>query len=92
MNLFSDFHCTYFAMFMEISYFLLGVLFLWFYLSIFRLLSLADGVTANNLTEMLMGSLELKGRLNKNGIASKLLCFGADGCSAFQGRKNRITE
>jgi hypothetical protein len=57
----------------------------------FRLLRLEDGATANNLIEMLMGSLELKGGLDKNGIASKLLCFGANGCSAFQGSKNGVT-
>jgi hypothetical protein len=52
---------------------------------------LADGATANNLTDMLMNSLELKGGLDKAAIAAKLLCFGADGCSAFQGSKNGIT-
>jgi hypothetical protein len=52
---------------------------------------LADGATANNLTDMLMGSLEVKGGLDKEVVASKLICFGADGCSVFQGSRNGIT-
>jgi hypothetical protein len=54
------------------------------------MVDLADGTTANNLTDMLMSSLELKGGLDKATIVSKLVYFGADGCSAFQGRKNGI--
>jgi hypothetical protein len=56
-----------------------------------NLLTFTDGGTANNLTDMLIGALELKGGLDKDAIASKLLCFGADGCSAFQGSKNGVT-
>jgi hypothetical protein len=52
---------------------------------------LADGATANNLTNMLMGSLEVKGGLNKESVASKLICFRAGGYSTFQGSKNGIT-
>lgn len=52
---------------------------------------LQDGGTANNLIDMLMGSLELKGGLDKVAIASKLSCFEANGCNAFQGNKNGVT-
>jgi hypothetical protein len=47
---------------------------------------LADGATANGLTELLMGSLGNKGGLNDDATTSKLVCFGADGVSAFQGK------
>jgi hypothetical protein len=52
---------------------------------------LADGSTANGLTELLMGSLGSKGGLNDDAIASKLVCFGADGVSAFQGKRIGVT-
>ena len=52
--------------------------------------NLVDGAAANNLIDMLMSSLELKGGLDKVAIAEKLMCFGADGCSAFQGSKNGV--
>jgi hypothetical protein len=50
-----------------------------------------DGATANNLTELLMESLSFKGRLDEEAIAKKLLCFGADGVSTFQGKKKGVT-
>jgi hypothetical protein len=52
---------------------------------------IADGATANNLTELLMWSLSYKGGLDDDAIASKLLCFGADGVSAFQGKRTGVT-
>jgi hypothetical protein len=52
---------------------------------------LPDGATANNLTELLMNSLSFKGGLDEATIASKLICFGADGVSAFQGKKTGVT-
>jgi hypothetical protein len=54
-------------------------------------LSSADGATANGLTELLMGSLVTKGGLNEDAIAEKLVCFGADGVSAFQGKRTGVT-
>jgi hypothetical protein len=54
-------------------------------------LDVADGATANGLTDLLMGSLHTKGGLNSDAIASKLLCFGADGISAFQGKQTGVT-
>jgi hypothetical protein len=51
----------------------------------------ADGATANNLTELLMGLLSFKGGLDDASIASKLVCFGADGVSAFQGKRTGMT-
>jgi hypothetical protein len=50
-----------------------------------------DGATANNLTELLMGSLSFKEGLDEEAIAKKFLCFGADGVSAFQGKKKGVT-
>jgi hypothetical protein len=50
-----------------------------------------NGATANGLTELLMGSLSTKGGLNTDAIASKLLCFGVDGVSAFQGKRTGVT-
>jgi hypothetical protein len=52
---------------------------------------LTDGSTSNGLTELLMGSLDSKGGLNDNAIASKLVCFGVDGVLAFQGKRTGVT-
>jgi hypothetical protein len=38
-----------------------------------------------------MESLSFKGRLDEEAIAKKLLCFGADGVSTFQGKKKGVT-
>jgi hypothetical protein len=38
-----------------------------------------------------MGSLFFKGGLDQDAIATKLLCFGADGVSAFQGKRTGVT-
>jgi hypothetical protein len=54
-------------------------------------LGVANGAKANGLTELLMSSLSTKGGLNTDTIASKLLCFGVDGVSAFQGKRTRGT-
>jgi hypothetical protein len=54
-------------------------------------MNLTNGGTVNNLTDMLMSSLELKGGLEKDVIASKLLCFGVDGCNTFHGSKNGVS-
>jgi hypothetical protein len=43
------------------------------------------------LTELLMESLGSKGGLNDDATASKLICFGADGISAFQGKHIGVT-
>jgi hypothetical protein len=51
----------------------------------------ADGSTANNLTELLMGALSTKGGLADEDVAAKLLCFGADGVSAFQVKRTGVT-
>jgi hypothetical protein len=52
----------------------------------------SSGATANNLTEILMGALSINCGLEAANIASKLICFGADGASAFQGSKNGIVK
>jgi hypothetical protein len=49
-----------------------------------------DGATTNGLKKLLMGSLSTKGGLNADAIASKLLWFGADGVSAFQGKRTGV--
>jgi hypothetical protein len=54
-------------------------------------LDVADGATANGLIDLLMDSLHTKGGLNSDAIAYKLLCFGADGVSAFQGKRTGVT-
>jgi hypothetical protein len=54
-------------------------------------LSIADGATANGLTELLMSSLANKGGMNDDAIASKLVYFRADGVSTFQGKHTGVT-
>jgi hypothetical protein len=52
----------------------------------------SDGATANNLTQTLMGALSINCGLEAADIASKLVCFGVDGASAFQGSKNGVLK
>ena len=51
----------------------------------------ADGATANCLTELLMDLLVTKWSMNSDAIACKLHCFEADGVSAFQGKRTGVT-
>ncbi len=51
----------------------------------------SDGATADSLTKVIMSALLVNCGLEASAIASKLLCFGADGVAAFQGRKNGVT-
>ena len=50
-----------------------------------------DGGTADSLTDAIMFSLLGKGGLTREDIASKLVCFGADGASTFQGSRKGVT-
>ena len=52
----------------------------------------SDGATANSLTKVIMSSLLVNCGLEALAIASKLLCFRADGVAAFQGKKNGVTK
>lgn len=51
----------------------------------------SDGATADNLTTLLMGIVGVRGDLDALAIATKLVCFGADGVSAFQGCRTGVT-
>ena len=52
---------------------------------------LSDGGTADILTNAIMLSLVEEGGLSREDIASKVVCFGADGVSTFQGPKTGVT-
>ena len=45
----------------------------------------------NHLTERIMLALMREGSLTREEIACKLVCFGADGVSTFQGHKTSVT-
>ena len=45
----------------------------------------SDGATADSLTHVIMNALLVNSGLDSTAIASKLLCFGANGMVAFQG-------
>jgi len=52
----------------------------------------SDGATANNLTAILTIALEVHAGLTPPLIASKLIYFGADGVSAFQGKRKGVSK
>ena len=52
----------------------------------------SDGATADFLTRIIMSALLVNIGLDPTTIASKLLCFDADGVAAFQGHKNGVTK
>jgi hypothetical protein len=47
----------------------------------------SNGATSNSLTKVIMSALNVNCGLDLESIASKLLCFGADGVAIFQGSK-----
>ena len=51
----------------------------------------SSGTTANNLTNLIMSALSVGDGIADADIAQKLLCFGADGVSSFQGVKTGVT-
>ena len=51
----------------------------------------SNGATANKLTSVIMATLIAGGEISDIEIAGKLLCFGADGVSTFQGLKSGVT-
>jgi hypothetical protein len=50
------------------------------------------GTGANNLTRVITTSLKGTGAMSGEDIRAKLLCFGADGASVFQGTRNGVTS
>ncbi len=44
-----------------------------------------DGLGSNNLTKTIMTTLMKCGGLTREEVAKKLLCFGVNGVSVFQG-------
>jgi hypothetical protein len=52
----------------------------------------SDGANADNLTFVIMGVVAIRGGLQPEEVIKKLLCFGADGVSAFQGKKTGVTK
>jgi hypothetical protein len=52
----------------------------------------SGGATADMLTQTIIGALSSNGGLEATDLAGKLLCFGADGASAFQGHKNGVVK
>jgi len=51
----------------------------------------SDGATVDNLTALLIGIVGVCCGLDELVIATKLVCFGADGISTFQGCRIRVT-
>jgi hypothetical protein len=51
----------------------------------------SESGTSDHLTNVIMHALLSKGGLAREEIASKLVCFGADGVSTFQGPKTGVT-
>lgn len=49
------------------------------------------GTGSNNLTKLITSFLKENGGLSREDIQAKLLCFGADGASVFQGNRNKVT-
>jgi hypothetical protein len=52
---------------------------------------MVDGGGADVVREMITSSLEFHGGLSERQIAEKLVCFGANGVSTFQGSRNGVT-
>ena len=51
----------------------------------------SDGATSNNLTTVIMDALSMGGGVSDAEIAERLLYFGVDGVSSFQGLKTGVT-
>jgi hypothetical protein len=52
----------------------------------------SNGATSDSLTKVIMSVLKVNYGLDSQAIASKILCFRADGVAAFQGFKNGVTK
>jgi len=52
---------------------------------------LVNGGTTNNLTKVIVESVFQNGGLKKSNLVSKLISFGPNGVSIFQGEKSGVT-
>ena len=52
---------------------------------------MVGGGGADAIREMITSSLEFHGRLSESQTTEKLVCFGTDGVSTFQGSRNGVT-
>jgi hypothetical protein len=57
-----------------------------------QIIRVVDGLSSNNLTKVIMNALLASGGLSKEQLSRKLLCFGVDGVSIFQGAKIGVTK
>ena len=53
---------------------------------------MVDGAGGDNLMEVIVKALEVDGVLDADAVSRRLLCFGVDGASAFQGNRNGVTQ
>jgi hypothetical protein len=53
---------------------------------------IVDGLGSNNLTQMIMNSMMMGGRLSREELSKKLLCFGANEVNMFQKGKIKVTK
>lgn len=60
-------------------------------LHLLHLSCVSEDGTADHSTDVIMHALMCEGGLTKSEIASKLVCFGSDGVSTFQGARNGVT-
>ena len=52
----------------------------------------SDGYTSDSLLAVIIGILTHHGKIEAHQIAAKLICFGADGVSSFQGCRNGVSK
>ena len=52
----------------------------------------SDGYIADSLLAVITGILAHHGKMEPDEIAAKLICFGADGVSLFQGYRNGVSK
>jgi hypothetical protein len=51
-----------------------------------------EGLGNDNMTKVIMQVLMISGGVQRNQIAQKLICFGANGVNVFQGTKSGVTQ
>jgi hypothetical protein len=54
--------------------------------------SVDDEATTKNLTEMITEQFFMHGGVSEEQVAEKLICFGADGATIFQGARTGIIQ
>ncbi len=60
-------------------------------LILLKLQQVLKGSSADNFTKVIVDSLLTYGGLSKSNLASKLVCFGANGVTTFQGSKTGVS-